>query len=85
MRKEYSQARSLSVAQSQFLGAYDEIRMATTRMRLKVTDDEPNNITVLSREELVSHNLQYSSDKFLSLNKLAGIKGQLRYLKVWPY
>ena len=82
MRKEYAQARCLSVAQSQLLGAYDEIRMSTTRMRLKETEDEPNSATVLSREELISHSLQYSSDKFLSLNKLAGIKGQLRYLKV---
>lgn len=81
MRKEYAQARCLSVAQSQLLGAYDEIRMSTTRMRLKETEDEPNSATVLSREELISHSLQYSSDKFLSLNKLAGIKGQLRYLK----
>lgn len=81
MRKEYAHARCLSVAQSQFLGAHDEIRMSTTRMRLKETDDEADSVMVLSREELVPHSLQHSSDKFLSLTKLSRIKGQLRYLK----
>lgn len=81
MRKEYTQARSLSIAQSQYLGAHDEIRMSTTRMHLKEGDELPTTIATLSREEIYSHSLQYSSDKLLSLNKLAHIKGQLRYLK----
>ncbi|URD93147.1 E3 ubiquitin-protein ligase [Musa troglodytarum] len=81
MRKEYAQARSLSRAQAQVLRAYDEIKMATTRLRLKATEDEPAAINVLSKEELVPSSLQLSSEKFVSLSSLQRIKGQLRYLK----
>lgn len=82
MRKEYAQARSLSRAQAQVLRACDEIKMATTRLRLKATEDEPAAINVLSKEELVPSSLQLSSEKFVSLSSLQRIKGQLRYLKV---
>nr|CAD1837214.1 unnamed protein product [Ananas comosus var. bracteatus] len=44
MRKEYSQARFLSIAQAQFLRAPDEIKMSTSRLRLKETEDEPSAI-----------------------------------------
>lgn len=81
MRKEFAQARCLQVAQSQLFGAHDEIKMSTSRMRLKETQEEHMSINVLNREELVAHSLQYSSDKLLSLASLTRIKGQLRYLK----
>nr|CAD1829183.1 unnamed protein product [Ananas comosus var. bracteatus] len=81
MRKEYSQARFLSIAQAQFLGAPDEIKMSTSRLRLKETEDEPSAINVLTREDLIPTSMQLSSDKFSSSSSMACIKGQLRYLK----
>lgn len=82
MRKEYSQARFLSIAQAQFLRAHDEIKMSTSRLRLKETEDEPSAINVLTREDLIPTSMQLSSDKFSSSSSMACIKGQLRYLKV---
>ncbi|XP_020086038.1 E3 ubiquitin-protein ligase SHPRH isoform X1 [Ananas comosus] len=81
MRKEYSQARFLSIAQAQFLRAHDEIKMSTSRLRLKETEDEPSAINILTREELIPTSMQLSSDKFSSSSSMARIKGQLRYLK----
>ncbi|WOK95874.1 hypothetical protein Cni_G04581 [Canna indica] len=81
MRKEYAHARSLSKSQAQVFRALDEIKMATTRLRLKATEDEPAAINVLTKEELVPCSLQLSSEKFVSLSSLQRIKGQLRYLK----
>lgn len=82
LRKEFSQARMLSIAQAQFLRAHDEIKMSTSRLRLKESEDEPSEVNILAREELVQLNMQFSSDKFLALPALHRIKGQLRYLKV---
>lgn len=82
LRKEFSQARMLSMAQAQFLRAHDEIKMSTSRLRLKESEDEPSAVNILAREELIQLNLQFSSDKFLALPALHRIKGQLRYLKV---
>ncbi|XP_074582865.1 uncharacterized protein LOC141839101 isoform X2 [Curcuma longa] len=81
MRKEYTHARSLSRAQAQVLRAHDEIKMATTRLSLKETEDEPVAINVLSKEEVIPSNLQLTSEKFISLSSLQRLKGQLRYLK----
>ncbi|KAJ4793189.1 E3 ubiquitin-protein ligase SHPRH [Rhynchospora pubera] len=81
LRKEFSQARMLSITQAQFLRAHDEIKMSTSRLRLKESEDEPSEVNILAREELVQLNLQFSSDKFLALPALHRIKGQLRYLK----
>ncbi|XP_078436661.1 RING-finger, DEAD-like helicase, PHD and SNF2 domain-containing protein isoform X2 [Wolffia australiana] len=81
MRKEFAHARSLSTAQAQVLSAHDEIKMSTSRLRLRETDDEPTSINVLSRDQLLLSSMQFSSDKFLSLSLLERIKGQLCYLK----
>ncbi|KAL5991335.1 hypothetical protein ACLOJK_012242 [Asimina triloba] len=81
MRKEYAQARLLAVAQAQILRAYDEIKMATTRLRLKKTDEESSSIDALSVEELIIASVEFSNDKFVSLSSLSRLKGQLRYLK----
>ncbi|MQM06651.1 hypothetical protein Taro_039476, partial [Colocasia esculenta] len=81
-RKEFAYARSLSSAQARMLSAYDEISMAISRLRLRETEDEPTAINVLSADQLIPSNMQFSSDKFLSLSSLARIKGQLRYLKL---
>ncbi|OWM87325.1 hypothetical protein CDL15_Pgr022436 [Punica granatum] len=80
MRKEYPAARSLSIAQAQFLRAHDEIRMATSRLRLKV-DENDKSLDALSPGELEQNSVQFSNDKFLSLNELDRVKGKLRYLK----
>lgn len=82
MRKEFSHARSLSLSQAQILRAHDEIKMATSRLRLRETKDEASAIDVLSTEELISTNMHFTSEKFTSLSMLSRIKGHLRYLKV---
>ena len=82
MRREFSQARGLFVAQAQMLHAHDEIKCATSRLRLKLTDDEPPAIDVLSKDELIPSSMQFTSDKFSGLSSLTRIRGQLRYLKV---
>ncbi|TVU37226.1 hypothetical protein EJB05_10529 [Eragrostis curvula] len=81
MRKEFSQARFLSIAQNQLLRAHDEIKMSISRMKLKERDDEPSAVNIVTREELIPYNVQFTSDKFVSLSSLARIRGQLRYLK----
>lgn len=81
MRKEYAQARSLATAQAQVLRAYDEIKMATSRLRLK-EDENDDSLDALGLDELEAASSQNSGDKFLALSSLSRIKGQLRYLKV---
>ena len=81
MRKEYAQARSLAIAQAQVLRAHDEIKMATSRLRLRENGDDMS-IDALSPGELDAASVENSSDKFLALTSLSRIKGQLRYLKV---
>lgn len=81
MRKEFFHATSLSRAQNQILKAYDEIDMATSRLRL-AEDENDKSLDALSEHELPSANVLYTSDKFTSLNMLSCIKGKLRYLKV---
>ncbi|KAL6980868.1 RING-type E3 ubiquitin transferase [Sarracenia purpurea var. burkii] len=80
MRKEYVQARSLAIAQAQVLRAHDEIKMATSRLRLRENEDDKS-IDALSPGELDAASAENSSDKFLALTSLSRIKGQLRYLK----
>ncbi|PWA98308.1 Helicase, C-terminal [Artemisia annua] len=80
MRKEYAQARSLAVAQAQVLNAHDELKMATSRLRLRENEDDKS-IDALSLEELEQASVENSSEKFLALSTLTRIKGQLRYLK----
>jgi E3 ubiquitin-protein ligase SHPRH len=82
MRKEFSQARFLSIAQNQLLRAHDELKMSISRMKLKEKDDEPSEVNIVTREELIPYNVQFTSDKFVSLSSLARIRGQLRYLQV---
>lgn len=80
MRKEYAHARSLAIAQAQVLRAYDEIKMATSRLRLRENADD-NSIDALSLEELDVASVENSSEKFLSLTTLSQIRGKLRYLQ----
>ncbi|CAH9090614.1 unnamed protein product [Cuscuta epithymum] len=80
MRKEYPQARSLAIAQAQVLRAHDEIKMATSRLRLR-EDENDRSIDALGLGELVAANAQFTSEKFLALSSLSRVKGQLRYLK----
>ncbi|XP_057980815.1 uncharacterized protein LOC131166357 isoform X2 [Malania oleifera] len=80
MRKEYAHARSLGTAQAQVLRAHDEIKMATSRLRLR-KDENDESIDALSVEQLVVESIEFSNEKFTSLNFLLRIKGQLRYLK----
>ncbi|KAL6657357.1 hypothetical protein ACP70R_005137 [Stipagrostis hirtigluma subsp. patula] len=81
MRKEFSQARFLSIAQTQLLRAHDEIKMSLSRLQLTEKDDEPSAVNILTRADLMSSNAQFTNEKFVSLSSLARIRGQLRYLK----
>lgn len=81
MRKEYRHARLLALAQAQVLNAYDEIKMATTRLHIRESENDKS-IDALSPNELASASVMNTSDKFLSLTSLSNIKGKLRYLKV---
>ncbi|XP_021309524.1 E3 ubiquitin-protein ligase SHPRH isoform X2 [Sorghum bicolor] len=81
MRKEFPQARFLSIAQTQLLRAHDEIKMSISRLQLKEKDDEPSASNIVTREELIPYNVQFTSEKFMSLSSLARVRGQLRYLK----
>ncbi|GFP89386.1 E3 ubiquitin-protein ligase shprh [Phtheirospermum japonicum] len=80
MRKEYALARSLATAQAQVLRAHDEIKMATSRLRLRDNEDDTS-IDALSSEDLDIASVENSSEKFLAMGSLSRIKGQLRYLK----
>ncbi|KAH9620305.1 hypothetical protein KSS87_014794 [Heliosperma pusillum] len=80
MRKEYAHARSLATVQAQLLLAHDEIKMATSRLRL-MENDEDKSIDALSLEELDVASIENSSEKFVSLATLSRIKGKLRYLQ----
>ncbi|XP_071734356.1 uncharacterized protein [Rutidosis leptorrhynchoides] len=80
MRKEYAQARSLAIAQSQVLNAHDELNMATSRLRLRQNEDD-NSIDALSLDELEAASVENSGEKFIALSSLSRNKGQLRYLK----
>lgn len=82
MRKEFSQARFLSIAQNQLLRAHDEIKMSISRLQLRERDDEPSAVNIVTREELIPYNVQFTSEKFMSLSSLGRVRGQLRYLKV---
>lgn len=81
MRKEYAHARSLAIAQAQVLRAHDEIKMATSRLRLR-EDENDKSIDALSLNELDAAIVENSSERLMSLTLLSRIKGQLRYLKV---
>lgn len=81
LRKEYALARSLAVSQAHVLRAHDEIKMATSRLRLRENEDDKS-IEALSPEELDTASVENSGEKFLAMDSLSRIKGQLRYLKV---
>lgn len=81
MRKEYAHARYLAIAQAQVLRAHDEIKMATSRLRLR-EDENDKSIDALSLNELDAAIVENSSERLMSLTLLSRIKGQLRYLKV---
>ncbi|GAB2216917.1 hypothetical protein Drorol1_Dr00000067 [Drosera rotundifolia] len=80
MRKEYAHARSLAIAQAQVLRAHDEIKMATSRLRLR-ENNEDTALDTLSLEELDIAYVQNSSEKFVSQALLERTKGKLRYLQ----
>lgn len=81
MRKEYAQARSLATAQAQVLRAHDEIKMATSRLRVRENEDD-NSVDALTPADLDPASVEFSSEKFVALSTLSRVKGQLRYLKV---
>lgn len=82
MRKEFVHARSLALAQAQYLRAHDEIKMAVSRLHLRANEDDKA-LDALGENELSAASSNFSQEKFMSLNLLAQIKGKLRYLKVW--
>lgn len=81
MRKEFSHARTLALAQAQYLRAHDEIKMAVSRLHLRANEDDKS-LDALGEDELSAASTNFSHDKFMSLTMLSQIKGKLRYLKV---
>jgi len=81
MRKEFGQARSLALAQAQYLRAHDEIQMAVSRLHLRASEDDKS-LDALGENELVAASSNFSHEKFMSLTMLSQTKGKLRYLKV---
>lgn len=81
MRKEFTQARQLSVAQAQVLRAHDELKMAISRLRLRLPGEDASSVGTLCTEELIPTSVQLTGEKFAALTELSRIKGQLRYLK----
>ncbi|KAK7385443.1 hypothetical protein VNO78_31163 [Psophocarpus tetragonolobus] len=80
MRKEFGHARSLALAQAQYLRAHDEIKMAVSRLHLRANEDDKS-LDALGENELAAASSDFSHDKFMSLTMLSQIKGKLRYLK----
>ncbi|XP_027329381.1 E3 ubiquitin-protein ligase SHPRH isoform X1 [Abrus precatorius] len=80
MRKEFGHARSLALAQAQYLRAHDEIKMAVSRLHLRANEDDKS-LDALGENELSAASSNFSHDKFMSLTLLSQIKGKLRYLK----
>ncbi|KAL9315887.1 hypothetical protein ACSQ67_016888 [Phaseolus vulgaris] len=80
MRKEFGQARSLALAQAQYLRAHDEIQMAVSRLHLRASEDDKS-LDALGENELVAASSNFSHEKFMSLTMLSQTKGKLRYLK----
>ncbi|XP_054788420.1 uncharacterized protein LOC129294236 isoform X2 [Prosopis cineraria] len=80
MRKEFGHARSLALAQAQYLRAHDEIKMAVSRLHLKANENDKS-LDALGENELCAASSNFSHDKFLSLASLSQVKGKLRYLK----
>ncbi|KAH9308738.1 hypothetical protein KI387_036649 [Taxus chinensis] len=81
MRKEFTHARFLSVAQAQVMRAHDEIKMAISRLRLRLPGEEAATVGSLSAEDLIPTCVQLTGEKFSALTELFRMKGQLRYLK----
>ncbi|MCH99602.1 E3 ubiquitin-protein ligase SHPRH-like, partial [Trifolium medium] len=77
MRKEYGYARSLALAQAQYLRAHDEIKMAISRLHLKANEDDES-LDALGENELNASSSNFSQEKFMSLALLTQIKGKLR-------
>ncbi|XP_057442384.1 uncharacterized protein LOC130734094 isoform X2 [Lotus japonicus] len=80
MRKEFAHARSLALAQAQYLRAHDEIKMAVSRLHLRANEDDKS-LDALGENELVAASSDFSHEKYMSLALLSQIKGKLRYLQ----
>ncbi|QCE00806.1 E3 ubiquitin-protein ligase SHPRH [Vigna unguiculata] len=80
MRKEFGHARSLALAQAQYLRAHDEIKMAVSRLHLRTSEDDKS-LDALGENELTAASSNFSHEKFMSLTMLSQTKGKLRYLK----
>lgn len=81
MRKEFTSARLLSVAQAQVMRAHDELKMAISRLRLIHPGEEVGTLGTLCEADLVPMCVQLTGEKFVALQELSRTKGQLRYLK----
>ncbi|XP_061339196.1 uncharacterized protein LOC133285897 isoform X2 [Gastrolobium bilobum] len=78
--EEFGHARSLALAQAQYLRSHDEIMMAISRLHLRANENDQS-LDALGENELYAASSSFSHDKFMSLTLLSQIKGKLRYLK----
>ncbi|XP_056016724.1 E3 ubiquitin-protein ligase SHPRH-like isoform X5 [Ostrea edulis] len=84
LKKEFKLLRVLWIESKAHVSSFDELSMATTRLRLRLPDEpKPDNtqLNILEPNELDHHKLKLLSDRTISQNELRKKLGQLLYLQ----
>lgn len=84
MKKEFKLLRVLWIECKAHVSSFDELSMATTRLRLRLPDEpKPDNtqLNILEPSELDQHKLKLLSDRTINQNELRKKLGQLLYLQ----
>ncbi|XP_033741490.1 E3 ubiquitin-protein ligase SHPRH-like [Pecten maximus] len=84
LKKEFKNLRSVWMSKHEQFQALDELDMATTRLRLRLPDEDVPNTTqlnVLEPAELEQQKLKLRTEKIVAENELRKKVGQLFYLK----
>ncbi|XP_069131636.1 E3 ubiquitin-protein ligase SHPRH-like isoform X2 [Argopecten irradians] len=84
LKKEFKNLRSVWISKHEQFQALDELEMATTRLRLRLPDEDVPNTTqlnVLEPADLEQQKLKLRTEKIVATNELRKKVGQLFYLK----
>ncbi|XP_062583569.1 E3 ubiquitin-protein ligase SHPRH-like [Saccostrea cucullata] len=84
LKKEFKLLRVLWIECKAHVSSFDELSMATTRLRLRLPDEpkpDNNQLNILEPAELDQHKLKLLSEKTISENELRKKLGQLLYLQ----
>ncbi|XP_061176865.1 E3 ubiquitin-protein ligase SHPRH-like [Saccostrea echinata] len=84
LKKEFKLLRVLWIECKAHVSSFDELSMATTRLRLRLPDEpkpDNNQLNILEPSELDQHKLKLLSEKTISENELRKKLGQLLYLQ----